>query len=141
MPTLVLRKCDIRREAYRASGPGGQHRNKTETAIRLVHTPTGVTAQCATERSQRSNYLDALRMLVARLERRLRDEAEAAIEARREARPRPSFGNRRRSYVLCGQARVIDHVTGQEADPDDVLRGCLDGLLRASLLHETRHNA
>ena len=123
---------DVRVETFGAGGPGGQHMQKSATAVRATHLPTGVTSVCRSERSQTQNRQAALRVLAARLDAR---EREAKLRERQQARgPRqtPSFGNRIRSYVFLPKRYVLDHRTGhRHPNPQAVLDGDLCGFLQA----------
>ncbi len=125
---------DLRIDTYRASGAGGQHVNKTDSAIRITHQPTGIVVQCQQERSQHKNRAKAFEMLRARLyERELkkREDAAAALEAQKSD---IGWGHQIRSYVLQPYQLVKDLRTGVEfTDPDAVLNGDLDRFLEAAL--------
>ncbi len=126
---------DLQIDTYRASGAGGQHVNKTDSAVRITHRPTGIVVQCQNERSQSSNKTTAMTFLRAKLlERR---EAERAEELARETGEAQDvgWGSQIRSYFLHPDQRVKDHRTGVEAgDTDRVLNGDLDRFVRAELL-------
>ncbi|HLI31123.1 MAG TPA: peptide chain release factor 2 [Solirubrobacteraceae bacterium] len=126
---------DLQVDTYRASGAGGQHVNKTDSAVRITHRPTGIVVQCQNERSQSSNRLTAMTMLRAKLlERREREREEEIARERGEAQ-RVDFGSQIRSYVLHPYALVKDHRTGVEVgDVQRVLDGDLDPFVRAYLL-------
>ncbi len=128
---------DLRIDTYRASGAGGQHVNKTDSAVRMTHLPTGIVVQCQNERSQHKNRSTALKILRARLYEHFRREREAELAALRgESRP-IDFGNQIRSYTLHPQQRVKDHRTGVETgNVDAVLEGDLDRFIRATLMHK-----
>jgi len=121
---------DLKLEAYRSSGPGGQNVQKVSTAVRITHVPTGIIVTCQTERSQLQNKETALRILRARLvERELarRAEEEARLKGEHVA---AAWGNQIRSYVLHPYKLVKDHRTGyQSGEPDAVLDGELDGFI------------
>lgn len=131
---ININPADCRIDLYRASGAGGQHVNRTESAIRITHLPTGIVVACQTQRSQFANRDEAWRMLKARLyERELqkRREAQGAVEA---AKGDNGWGNQIRSYVLQPYQMVKDLRTGFEtSDTAGVLDGKLDGFMRASL--------
>ena len=132
---IEIDEGDLRIDRYRASGAGGQHVNKRETAIRITHLPTGTVAQCQNERSQHRNLATAMAMLKARLhERELRErETQAAAEA--AAKPEIAWGRQIRSYILQPQQMVKDLRTGVETgDAGSVLDGNIDEFLNAALV-------
>jgi peptide chain release factor 2 len=132
---IVIEDDDLQVDTYRASGAGGQHVNKTDSAVRITHRPSGIVVQCQNERSQTQNRLTAMGMLrskLAELEERKRQE-EIAKE-RGEAQD-VNFGSQIRSYVLHPYTMVKDHRTNFEmGDANRVLDGDLDGFVRAELL-------
>jgi peptide chain release factor 2 len=126
---------DLQIDTYRASGAGGQHVNKTDSAVRITHKPTGIVVQCQNERSQSSNKAEAMAMLRSRLleleERRRREE----IAREKGEAQDVNFGSQIRSYVLHPYTMVKDHRTDYEVgDANRVLGGDLDGFVRAYLL-------
>ncbi len=127
---------DLQVDTYRASGAGGQHVNKTDSAVRITHRPTGIVVQCQNERSQSSNRATAMAMLRAKLlEKQERERAEEIAREKGEAQD-VNFGSQIRSYVLHPYTMVKDHRTGHEmGDVQRVLDGDLDGFVRAYLLH------
>jgi peptide chain release factor 2 len=128
---------DLRVDTYRASGAGGQHVNKTDSAVRMTHLPTGIVVQCQNDRSQHKNRAEATKMLRARLyEHELRKrEAEAQAEA--EAKADIGWGHQIRSYVLQPYQMVKDLRTGVETgNVQAVLDGDIDAFLEASLAHK-----
>ncbi len=131
---VELDEDDIRVDTYRASGAGGQHVNKTDSAVRLTHVPTGLVVQCQNERSQTQNKATAMRMLRARLleeEERKRAEELAAERGEQKA---AEWGSQIRSYTLHPSTRVKDHRTGYEVgDANRVLDGDIDGFVREYL--------
>ncbi len=124
---------DVRVDTYRASGAGGQHVNRTDSAVRLTHLPTGIVVQCQSERSQHQNKDRAFKQLRAKLyehELRKRQAEQQAVE---DSKVDIGWGNQIRSYVL-DQSRVKDLRTGVErGDPNNVLDGDLDDFIEASL--------
>ncbi len=126
---------DLQIDTYRASGAGGQHVNKTDSAVRITHKPSGVVVQCQNERSQSSNKATAMAMLRSRLvELEERKRREEIARERGEAQD-VNFGSQIRSYVLHPYTMVKDHRTDHEmGDAHRVLDGDLDGFVRAYLL-------
>jgi len=132
---VELSEEDLRIDTYRASGAGGQHVNKTDSAVRITHLPTGIVVQCQNERSQSSNKQTALRLLKSRLVERAVEEREAELAKERGAAQDIGFGSQIRSYVLHPYQLVKDHRTEHEAgNAQGVLDGDLDGFVRAYLL-------
>ena len=127
---------DLRIDTYRASGAGGQHVNKTDSAVRITHVPTGIVVQCQNERSQTQNKHTAMRFLRAKLlEEEERKRAEAMAVERGEQKA-VEWGSQIRSYTLHPTQRVKDHRTGFEmGDANRVLDGDLDGFVREYLNH------
>ncbi|KDD75045.1 RF-1 domain-containing protein [Helicosporidium sp. ATCC 50920] len=125
-----LREADLETTTMRASGPGGQSVNKVESAVRIKHLPSGLSARCQSERSQAANRAQALRLLRAKLQRRRAEEAAAlAAQARGEA-PRAQWGEQVRSYVLHPYELVRDHRSGLGlSNAQAVLDGDLDALV------------
>jgi peptide chain release factor 2 len=126
---------DLRIDTYRASGAGGQHVNKTDSAVRITHLPTGIVVQCQNERSQSANKQTALRILRSRLAELREEEREAELARERGEAQDIGFGSQIRSYVLQPYQMVKDHRTGYEVgNAQGVLDGDLDGFIRAYLL-------
>src|ERR671921_354897 len=126
---------DLKIDTYRASGAGGQHVNKTDSAVRITHLPTSIVVQCQNERSQSANRETAMRMLRAKLlELEERKRREEIARERGEAQD-VNFGSQIRSYVLHPYTMVKDHRTSHEVgNAQGVLDGDLDGFVRAELL-------
>ena len=136
---IVLVDKDIKMDVYRASGAGGQHVNKTESAVRLTHIPTGIVVACQQERSQHKNRDKAMTMLKARIyeaELRKREAISAALE---DQKTDIGWGHQIRSYVLHPYQMVKDLRTGVEtSQTQDVLDGDLGRFLQASLAHRLK---
>ena len=126
---------DLRIDTYRASGAGGQHVNKTDSAVRITHLPTGIVVQCQNERSQTSNKQTAMRILKSRLVELQEEQREAELAKERGAAQDIGFGSQIRSYVLQPYQLVKDLRTGYEVgNAQGVLDGNLDGFVREYLL-------
>ncbi len=130
-----INEDDLQVDTYRASGAGGQHVNKTDSAVRITHRPTGIVVQCQNERSQSSNRATAMAMLRAKLLERAEREREQEIAREKGEAQDVNFGSQIRSYVLHPYTMVKDHRTSYElGDVQRVLDGDLDGFVRAQLL-------
>jgi peptide chain release factor 2 len=129
-----IKPDDLRVDVFRASGAGGQHVNRTESAVRMTHIPTGIVVQCQNERSQHKNRAAAMKQLRARLyefELEKKREQERKLE---DAKLDVNFGSQIRSYVLAPYRLIKDHRTKfSVGDVDRVLDGDLDGFIRAFL--------
>jgi peptide chain release factor 2 len=131
---IDINEGDCRIDVYRASGAGGQHVNKTESAVRITHLPTGIVVACQSERSQHKNRATAWNMLRARLYERELELREAAISADSASKTDIGWGHQIRSYVLQPYQMVKDLRTGHvSGTPADVLDGDLDDFMEASL--------
>jgi peptide chain release factor 2 len=132
---IDLDEKDLRVDTYRASGAGGQHVNKTDSAVRMTHGPTGIVVQCQSERSQHKNRAQALKVLRARLYEHARREQEQKLAEMRGEQAEIGFGSQIRSYTLHPAQRVKDHRTSAETgNAEGVLDGDLDRFIRATLL-------
>jgi peptide chain release factor 2 len=132
---LEIDESDLRIDTYRASGAGGQHVNKTDSAVRITHIPTGIVVQCQNERSQTSNKQTALRILRSRLAELEAEQREAELAKERGAVQEADFGSQIRSYVLHPYQLVKDHRTDYEVgNTQGALDGDLDGFVHAYLL-------
>ncbi len=134
-------ESEIKIETYRASGAGGQHVNKTESAVRITHQPTGVVVQCQNERSQHKNKKMALKVLQSRL-LELKKEAQAEkIEDLRGENKEIAWGNQIRSYVFHPYNMIKDHRTNlEEGNIDKVMDGEIDNFIEAYLKKQTNEN-
>ncbi|HJS86470.1 MAG TPA: peptide chain release factor 2 [Acetobacteraceae bacterium] len=131
---IDINEGDLKVDTYRASGAGGQHVNKTESAIRITHLPTGIIVACQTDRSQHRNRATAMAMLRARLYEQELQKREAAAAAAESAKADIGWGHQIRSYVLAPYQLVKDLRTGVEkGNPGAVLDGELDEFMAASL--------
>lgn len=127
---------DLRVDTYRASGAGGQHINKTDSAIRITHIPTGIVVQCQNDRSQHRNRATAMAMLKARLYEAELQKREAEADAANATKTDIGWGHQIRSYVLQPYQMVKDLRTGVEiGNAQSVLDGDIDAFLEASLAH------
>ncbi len=132
---IEVDESDLRIDTYRASGAGGQHVNKTDSAVRITHLPSGIVVQCQNERSQLSNKATAMRILRSRLAELQEEEREAELARERGAKVDVGFGSQIRSYVLQPYQMVKDHRTDFEmGNAQGVLDGDLDGFIQAYLL-------
>jgi peptide chain release factor 2 len=132
---VEIDESDLRIDTYRSQGAGGQHVNKTDSAVRITHLPTGIVVQCQNERSQLQNKAQAMRILTSRLLEREREERERTMAAERGEAQDISFGSQIRSYVLHPYTMVNDHRTNLKiGNAQGVLDGDLDELVHAELL-------
>ena len=132
---VVINPADLKVDTFRASGAGGQHVNKTDSAVRMTHIPTGIVVSCQNERSQHKNRSMALKILKARLfeleERKKREQFEQFSKEKKEI----AWGSQIRSYVLQPYRMVKDHRTGVEiGNTDAVLDGAIDPFIEAYLM-------
>jgi len=131
---IEINDADLKVDTYRASGAGGQHVNKTESAIRITHLPTGIVVACQTDRSQHRNRATAMAMLKARMYEAELQRREAASAATEDAKTDIGWGHQIRSYVLAPYQLVKDLRTNVEkGNPDAVLDGDLDAFMAAAL--------
>ena len=139
---VEIREDDLKIDVYRASGPGGQGVNTTDSAVRITHKPTGIVVQCQNERSQHKNKASAMKVLKARLyevEQEKLDEEKKEME---KSKKKIEWGSQIRSYVLHPYRMVKDLRTGVESgNVDAVLDGGLDRFIEAYLLGETRETS
>ncbi len=131
---IKIDMSDVRIDLYRATGKGGQHINKTDTAVRMTHNPTGIVVSCQAERSQLQNKETCLRMLKAKLFALARAAEMEKIEDLKGNQMDIAWGSQIRSYVFCPYTLVKDNRTGyEEVDVDAVMDGMLDGFINAFL--------
>ncbi len=133
--TVEIDDKDLRIDTYRSSGAGGQHVNKTDSAIRITHLPTGIVVQCQSERSQHNNKATAMKMLAAQLYEQEREKQAEQHEGLSGDKKGISWGSQIRSYILQPYRLIKDHRTDQETgNVDAVLDGNLDPFIKAFLL-------
>ena len=136
---IEINDKDLRVDTYRASGAGGQHVNKTDSAVRLTHLPTGIAVQCQSDRSQHRNRAAAMDMLRARLYELELQKREEQAQNVRDAKSEIGWGHQIRSYVLHPYQMGKDLRTGVEkGNAQGVLDGDLDESLAAALSHKIR---
>ncbi|MCB0362503.1 MAG: peptide chain release factor 2, partial [Bdellovibrionales bacterium] len=136
---IVIKDEDLRIDTYRSSGAGGQHVNRTDSAVRITHIPTGVVVQCQSERSQISNRDKAFKMLRAALYEKELEKRRAEKEELEGTKADNEWGSQIRSYVLHPYKMVKDHRTEMESgNPDRVLDGDLDSFIEAFLKSQAK---
>lgn len=135
---VEINEDDLRIDTFRSSGAGGQHVNKTDSAVRITHLPTGIVVQCQNERSQHKNRAMAMKVLKARLYEMKKKEQEEKMEALHSGKKEIAWGSQIRSYILQPYRLVKDHRTNVEiGNVDAVLDGDLDEFMQAYLLQKT----
>jgi peptide chain release factor 2 len=135
---VEINEDDLRVDTFRSSGAGGQHVNKTDSAVRITHLPTGIVVQCQNERSQHKNRAMAMKVLKARLYELKRKEQEEKMEQLYSTKKDIAWGSQIRSYILQPYRLVKDHRTDLEVgNVDAVLDGDLDPFIEAYLLQKT----
>jgi peptide chain release factor 2 len=132
---IAIDEKDLKIDTYRSSGAGGQHVNKTDSAVRITHLPTGIIVQCQNERSQHKNRATALKILKARLYEKEMKEREEKFEVLHHSKKEISWGSQIRSYVMHPYRMVKDHRTNKVIhDVDRVMDGDLDEFMKAYLM-------
>ncbi|OPY77477.1 MAG: Peptide chain release factor 2 [Syntrophorhabdus sp. PtaU1.Bin153] len=136
--TVDIREEDIRIDTFRASGPGGQHVNRTDSAIRITHMPTGIVVQCQNERSQHKNKAIAMAILRSRIYELEMKKQEEKINSLNKEKKDIAWGSQIRSYILHPYKLIKDHRTKTEAhNAEAVLDGDIDSFIKAYLLYLT----
>jgi peptide chain release factor 2 len=131
---VEINDSDLRVDTYRSSGAGGQHVNKTDSAVRITHVPTKIVAQCQSERSQRRNRDNAMKILKAKLHAHYLEEEKKKMEEIEKSKMDIAWGSQIRSYVLQPYTMVKDHRTGVDTgNVDNVLDGDIDSFIEAYL--------
>jgi peptide chain release factor 2 len=132
---IDIKPEDLKIDVFRASGAGGQHVNRTESAVRFTHLPTGLVVQCQNERSQHKNRASAMKQMRAKLFEYEMDKRRAADQKVEDSKLQINFGSQIRSYVLAPYRLIKDHRTNLAiGDVDKVLEGNLDPLIHAYLV-------
>ncbi len=132
---IEINEADLRIDTYRASGAGGQHVNKTDSAVRITHIPSGIVVQCQSERSQHQNKAVGFKLLKARLYEKELEKKQEAKQKQEKQKKKIEWGSQIRSYVLHPYKMIKDHRTGYEVgDVDKVLDGDLTPFMKAFLL-------
>lgn len=133
-PDIEIKESDIRVDTYRSSGAGGQHVNKTDSAVRITHLPTKIVVQCQSERSQRRNRENAMKFLRAKLHAHRHEEERKKLEEIEKSKMDIAWGSQIRSYVLQPYTLVKDHRTEVDTgNVDNVLDGDIDRFIEAYL--------
>ncbi len=126
---------DLRVDTYRASGAGGQHVNKTDSAVRITHIPSGIVVQCQSERSQRMNRENAMKILMSRLYQKKKEEEEQKLQELEDSKKEIAWGSQIRSYVFHPYNLVKDHRTKVEtSNTQDVMDGNIDEFIQSYLM-------
>jgi peptide chain release factor 2 len=137
---IEIKDEDVRMDFYRASGAGGQHVNKTSSAVRITHLSTGIVVQCQNERSQHKNRASALKVLKSRLYMLEQQKRDAQIDKLYGDKGEIAWGNQIRSYVMQPYQMVKDHRTNhQVGNVDSILDGDLDGFIESYLRYRAKN--
>ena len=132
---ITINPSDLRVDTYRASGAGGQHVNKTSSAVRITHLPTGIVVQCQSERSQHMNRENAMKILMSRLYQQKKEEERQKLQQLEDTKKDIAWGSQIRSYVFHPYNMVKDHRTKVEtSNIQDVMDGNLDMFIQAYLM-------
>jgi peptide chain release factor 2 len=132
---IHVEKTDLVYETFRSSGPGGQHVNKTDSAVRIRHKPSGIIVSCQSERSQRQNKERAMKLLLSRLYKLEMEVRQQDKKEQHKQKTGISWGHQIRSYILNPYQMIKDHRTGQEiGNVTAIMDGCLDDLVRDYLI-------
>jgi peptide chain release factor 2 len=132
---ILVNPNDLRVDTYRASGAGGQHVNKTDSAVRITHIPTGIVVQCQNERSQRMNRENAMKILMSRLYQKKKEEEEQKLQELEDSKKEIAWGSQIRSYVFHPYNLVKDHRTKVEtSNTQDVMDGDIDEFIQSYLM-------
>ncbi len=133
---VEINPADLRVDTYRASGAGGQHVNKTDSAIRITHLPTGIVVQCQNERSQHQNRANAMKILAARLYQKQLDEQREKYKEIESSKKDIAWGSQIRSYVFHPYNMVKDHRTNEEtSNTQAVMDGDIDAFIKSFLVN------
>ena len=139
---VEIEESDLRIDTFRSGGPGGQHANMTDSAVRMTHLPTGIFVVCRNERSQHKNRATALRILKSRLYARAQEEQEQELAKQRGKKREIAFGSQIRSYFFHPQKRVKDHRTGMVVgNAGSVMNGDIDPFIEAYLKNAAKKAA
>jgi peptide chain release factor 2 len=131
---IVVNPSELRIDTYRSSGAGGQHVNKTSSAVRITHIPTGIVVQCQSERSQHMNRENAMKILLSRLYQKKKEEEEKKLQELEKTKKEIAWGSQIRSYVFHPYNMVKDHRTKVEtSNIQNVMDGELDLFIQAFL--------